>query len=59
MTRRHYPQQGPPPVAAPPVPDARKRRRLSRAERRAWKEGQMGFPSLEGCPQGSAKRKGE
>ena len=41
---------------APPVPDAGKRRRLSQAERRAERERQMSFQSLESFPQYSGER---
>lgn len=45
MKRRRYPHLTPPAVAVlrEPVPDAAKRRTLSRAERRAKKEKQLGM----------------
>ena len=41
------------------VPDARKHRRLSRAERRAQKERQLSFESIEAFPQFSDPKEGK
>lgn len=59
MGRRHKPRLEPPPVVSPPVPDVQKRRHLSRQERRALKERQMSFESIEPFPQYSAEREGD
>lgn len=55
MGRRHKPRRESPPVVSLPVPDVQKRRHLSREERRALKERQMSFESIEPFPQHSAE----
>jgi len=56
MRRRHCPRSEPPPVVAPKVPDVVRDKgvKLSRAQRRAHKERQMSFESIESYPQYAA-----
>lgn len=60
MRRRHYPRSVPPPVVSPSVPDCVRDKgvRLSRAERRALKERQMSFGSIEAFPEYSGEKEG-